>query len=404
MILITECYSGENLGDRELVDATLDKVTQIHPNEEVHIVALDDRIFKVMYPRVTIHKRMFDRIEYNSRTGIPRLHLLVQWMLSITLLSGASMLPSKYRRQATERVGMALPRGLKPTALAYMTATHVYPVGGGYIGDRYIKESALTLWTWWFSQRSGAAVTTMPISIEAEGSLLKTLLRKLAGEVNINVRDRSSKAVAESCALDATYVPDLAFRNYESRHDGLPSSQNDSLRVLIVPVAGDYFDERTWQWQVDEILAYILNHPQKVLTSTFEMHHRVAQSSAGQDGDAVKYIEQSLPKHASAGRLEAASYRALCESIRLDFDLVISARMHAGIAALCSETPLVLLGYEEKHSSLMNEIGMTKQAGYYGRTTEAALAVMVDAAINFDETARSVAIKQLKTRLDDWAS
>ena len=52
-----------------------------------------------------------------------------------------------------------------------------------------------------------------------------------------------------------------------------------------------------------------------------------------------------------------SSYQDLCSLLADDARLVVTARMHAGIAALCAGVPVVFLGYERKHKALLEMLG-----------------------------------------------
>jgi polysaccharide pyruvyl transferase WcaK-like protein len=290
---------------------------------------------------------------------------------------------------------------MRETVGAYLSADEVWAVGGGYLGDRYQRESLLTCWTWWWATRLGAKVRTMPISIEGTSAVLHRAYQLSLSRVGVTVRDSSSSKLLEKLNIEHNLVPDLAFRNVS------PSTGRDRRGlVAICPVGGDYFSERVWKSQLD-MLAETLRLDERLLAGRFvvvPMHRSLGTGIAGFDAEACDYLLQcgSGGERAPAEWLE--SYSALCLGLRENVDLVVSARMHGGIAGLCASTRVVLLGYEEKHRSLMQDLGLQRFYDEFGSADTDRLRELVSSAMDtpLEEFERAAA--RHTARLTAWTA
>lgn len=251
----------------------------------------------------------------------------------------------------------------------------------------------------------GARVTTMPISVEAEGRLLRIAFSFLLKDVRVSVRDNSSKRLLATIGIESSRVPDLAFRNgVQLRRDRATEENRCGGRkptMLVVPVGGDYFDSGLWREKLKMLADIISVDFPNWNVSLFSMHLSLEGARAGFDDEAVNYLESLLPEARVLGRDTVATYSDLCSKIRSEIDLVVSARMHAGIAALCSAVPLVMLGYEEKHRSLMEFIGLQDQFADLAELDRSMTRGLIDAALAADsELLQSIADQQARDLLD----
>lgn len=345
-MIISEAYSARNVGDAELVYATIERVAQEHAEASLSVVALDPESFEeVEGPRFM--PRLFDRRVFAQSSPAARVVWSGRWAAFMALESARAVAgrtgPSKV---AARLVGAAAAE----TYRAYMSSGVHVAVGGGYLGDRYIKESMLTLWSWWWSCRRGLSFSTMPISIEADGRLMRLLLRTLMPKKGVVVRDEASLAVLAREGLTATLEPDLAFRNY-SRDD----QRSPKDMYWLFPVGSDYFHSSAWETQW-EIVARVCGMRAGSLRAS-SMHVALDGVHAGGDAEVVEHLAR---KFSSIEPYSLSNYRQLVAEMRSEANVVVSARMHAGIAALCAGVPLVLLGYEEKHRTLMKSLGLSR--------------------------------------------
>lgn len=406
-ILITECYSPRNLGDAELVSATLDVVDALAFSEKSELVALDVEQFRILYPSRVVHPRLFDRREYGSSSAGRKLVILAGWSWFILMQSLVVVtMPKRCRRAMAHRLLPLFREAMRETAQAYCESQAVFAVGGGYLGDRYFKESCLTAWTWWWSARTGSQVTTMPISVEAKGRLLKYVFTLFLQYVKISVRDDSSKRLLEALGIRSTRVPDLAFRNTAQSRIGSANRESAGGRknpkMLIVPVGGDYFDDNLWQEKLKMLADVILTDYPTWDVALLSMHLSLEGATAGFDDEAVNYMESLLPDATVLNRVAVRNYSDLCSKIHCEIDLVISARMHAGIAALCSAVPLVMFGYEEKHRSLMTFLGLQNQFADFADLDRSTASDLIATALTVSSESLQEIADQQSRNLADW--
>jgi hypothetical protein len=392
-VLITECYSPKNLGDWELVDASVSAAAGRHKGEVLAIVALDTRGFSKLYPDTMVMGRIFDRGRFATSGGLDRFSLLLGWTWAIVVLSVCSIVaPARVRRHTCALAIRALPGHMRETLLLYIHADYMYPVGGGYLGDRYMRETLLTLWSWWWASRCGCRVATMPISIEARSLILRAALAILGRHVVFAVRDSSSVRVLASEGIRARLIPDLAFRN--ARIVDCRRRPDRADAIVVAPVGGDYFDEDVWKYQLGELAAALVDIAGARQIVLVAMHSSLDGPSAGHDEAAVIFIADELRRRGRRSSIERfRRYEALCSYMRDECGLVVSARMHAGIAGVCAGVPVILLGYEEKHRSLLIDLSWGENYRKFGAVCrrelgELMLSVMEMPPRLLDDTAR----------------
>ncbi|MEV8204358.1 polysaccharide pyruvyl transferase family protein [Streptomyces sp. NPDC079189] len=373
--LITEAYSGHNLGDRELVLATVDVVHEAHPSMRPVVVALEPETFRDALPHVDVLPRLFDRRRLAEVTAVQRACLLAAWgafALAETVFV-ALRIPARLRRSVARWL---LGAPAMRTYDSYCRTGKHYAVGGGYLGDRYVKESALTLWTWWWAVRRGVSVATMPVSIEAQGPTMKRLLRGLLPGVQVAVRDESSESVLHGLGLRCRRFPDLAFRN-AFRIAELHPAVGD--RCIVFPVGSDYFDEAVWRERWSDVCQVAEAEGLSLLT--YAMHEPIRGALAGHD---LEVVDLLVEQHGAERLAGVASYQDLCTVIGREARLVITARMHAAIAALSVGVPAVVLGYEEKHRTLMQLLGLENLYISLDQASQPAIAEAISIALSLD--------------------
>ncbi|MFJ3304688.1 polysaccharide pyruvyl transferase family protein [Streptomyces sp. NPDC086549] len=375
--LITEAYSGHNLGDRELVLATVDVVHEAHPSMRPVVVALEPETFRDALLHADVLPRLFDRRRLAEATAVRRACMLAAWgvFVLVETVLVASRTPARLRRPVARRL---LGASALRTYDAYCRAGRQYAVGGGYLGDRYVKESALTLWTWWWAVRRGVPVATMPVSVEAQGPTMKRLLRGLLPGVQVAVRDESSESVLRGLGLRCRRFPDLAFRNAFRPAELRPAAGD---RCVVFPVGSDYFDEALWRARWPEVCEAA--EAEGLPLSAYAMHEPIRGALAGHDSEVVDLL---VERHGAKRLAGVASYQDLCAVIGKEARLVVTARMHAAIAALSAGVPAVVLGYEEKHRTLMQLLGLADLYIPLDRASRPTVARAMSTALALDRT------------------
>lgn len=349
VVLITEAYSASNIGDRELVDRSISYARRAYPDAQLYCLAVDTDSFsgKVEVP---LRERLFPRLSYMRSGPLGRGITALGWGVRICVLSALTALPRPAQRRIAAHLCAA--RLVPPTVGLYAEADHVVAVGGGYLGDQYTKETLLTLWTWWWAGRMGATVETMPLSYEVRSFHLARATRALANSVRWRVRDSSSVEALRAAGVRGELVPDLAFANYRGRGDAV------RFGTLVALVGSDYLSEAE-QRQLTSTLAESLASPKHSdPVVALSMHSAMASTHVGGDSRASDLLVAALETlGVMAIEAGASSYSEVVDACARA-DIVISARMHAGIAALCAGSRVGLLAYEEKHFALMRDLGL----------------------------------------------
>jgi polysaccharide pyruvyl transferase WcaK-like protein len=349
-VLVTEAYSPKNLGDSELVHATLNAVERMYPNALVSLVALDTAGFSAMLPNHEVLPRVFDRQLLRERVGRRRVVLLGGWLWVAGTMLLCSLTSQPFARRLLPVVAAFSASKQKESLRAYARSAVIIPCGGGFLADRYWRESLLTGLTWRWATAMGCEVETMPISVEFTNGLTGRLFAWLASRVRFRVRDSSSFKCLERLGISSELFPDLAFRNVLGTVE-----DRRGTNVLIFPVGGDYFEPGEWRGHLRTIADSVSAYDSNVRVLVSSMHGPLDGGIAGFDEEAVAVFAglcsaSVIPPH--------NSYVSLCETMANSSDIVVSSRMHAGIAALCAGRRLVLLGYEEKHSAMMADLGL----------------------------------------------
>lgn len=128
--------------------------------------------------------------------------------------------------------------------------------------------------------------------------------------------------------------------------------------MVIVPVGGDYYSAAEWQAGLRHMTSAVREVLPDIQVQVLVMHAALPGGSAGHDQEAADYLRsldgdmQEVPVGARR------SYRHLVDYLAQTPTLVISQRMHAGIAGLCAGARVVLIGYERKHAALYADMDL----------------------------------------------
>lgn len=346
--LVTDAYSASNIGDLELVKRTIEYASE-RTNESVVCLAVDPESF-APYVSVKVDDRLFPRLQFVSAGRFGKLVLALKWALALAMLTVVAFMPVPYRRPAA--LGLARLHLVSHSVAHYASSSRVIAVGGGYLGDQYVKETFLTTWTWWWATRLGCNVETMPVSFEVEKRLLSRFVRVFTARVTWRLRDSSSVRALRKAGLNAPLVPDLAFTNYSD------TVSRNRLGTTVALVGSDYLDpveQKQFLYAfASAMAASALPRPFSVLV----MHSTMAKTHVGGDARAAEALVREMERYGETVReVVASTYSEVCGSMA-GAEVVVSARMHAGIAGLVSGAKLAMIAYEEKHRALMHDLGL----------------------------------------------
>ncbi|UKO94023.1 polysaccharide pyruvyl transferase family protein [Gordonia amicalis] len=192
----------------------------------------------------------------------------------------------------------------------------------------------------------------MPISCEIESRKLRFVARLLGRRVKWRVRDSASLSSLRRCGIPSELVPDLAFANHRE------SSQPRDLTVVAL-VGSDYLGGEAVARLVRGVALAVKERDLPTPISIVTMHTSLSGTSVGGDLDVANLLKNQLsecdvPDVQISSLTSFDDVCVLCERA----SVVISARMHAGIAALCAGARVGMLAYEEKHFSLMRDLDL----------------------------------------------
>lgn len=352
-VIVSEAYSPSNLGDRELVFRTLDYVRTHYGQEAACLLAVDSDGFRQHLWPMPVQVRLFDRLEALGAARMRRAVVALRWSLRLLSMSFLALWGC---RLAASPIADRWP-GLSETGRAYLRADRVVAVGGGYLGDQYVAESLLTLWTWWWLGRLGVPVETMPISIEIRSRAMSLVFRILARRVRLRCRDTASCDIVRGAGLSCDYVPDLAFLNagkYLPKQDASP----DAEFVAVALVGSDYLSPaESARLRQQLVVGLTSSVGVDVSVRVVSMHGPLGNSHVGGDeGESTALLELLAAQGIQdADHIRAQTYAELCHALS-GARFLIAARMHAGIAGLCAGVPVGLLAYEDKHAALYRDM------------------------------------------------
>ena len=352
-VLITDGYSASNIGDLELVAKTIFVCRQRFPGAALVCSATDPTSFRG-HVDVELRESVFSRLSYVHAGAIRKVAFVVGTISLIAIISMAAMLGRGILARCIVSLAQISRSARRLTG--YIGADKVVAVGGGYFANAYLKHSFLTLWVWWIAGKLGAAVETMPVSMEINFGWFKPVVRVLGGAVKWRIRDTHSLRMLNACGLQASLIPDLAFLNF-----GTVNLEDPALRlraILIAPVGGDYLSpgEAVSLFAAIAILVRDVFPDHEVLL--LAMHSSMQGTHIGGDLFAATQLGDALAVLGLASRIVAVREYAEVVALCAEMDVVISARMHAGIAALSAGARVGLLAYEEKHTALMGDLSL----------------------------------------------
>lgn len=378
-ILITEAYSASNIGDLELVDRTIAITRTRFPTAQLVCLATDPSSFKG-HIDIGVQESVFSRLNYVAAQRVEKLFSILKLFIIISCVSIFALVGG-----APLRAWIGLLANFSKTLQrlhSYVDADRVIAVGGGYFANRYWKHSFLTLWTWWVAQRMGIPVETMPISMEITHPVLRYVVRLFGAKLTWRVRDSLSLDALRACGRDGVLVPDLAFINYNESIAQDSPERNGKLMIALV--GSDYLDAKSASNLYRDLAEVCAEQFSGYEISLLAMHSSMQGTSIGGDVAACEKFagclkEQGIPSE----YIRAKTYFEVLTTCG-QMDVVISARMHAGIAALCSGARVGLLAYEKKHFALMNDLSLSE----YVVSVAASKAELTQLAKNLRASAR----------------
>jgi polysaccharide pyruvyl transferase WcaK-like protein len=349
IVTLVDAYTPKNVGDLELVEASLDAAEQ-RIGAVTNVIALDAEGFEAALGRACI-PRPLNRLRLKKQTRSQRMRSAASFVLSYAI---AFVLGQRYGA-AVRRFRILRTMDSAPLA-ALVDSDYIIAVGGGYITDESWQEGVLTLLLWRLGLRGGAKVETLPISVEVTKSFLKRTVKLLGRRVRWTARDSATVKTLASLGLSAPLVPDLAFRNFPTG-----ASNVERSGLLLCPIGSDYLTPGEVVRHLEglvEIAVFAQTSDPTIVVKVFVMHRQLAGGVGNDEVVAENLCAELRLRGVPSEPIVVESYTRLLELLGKSSALV-SARMHAGIAGLCSLTPTLLLGYQIKHGAMMSDMGLS---------------------------------------------
>lgn len=196
-------------------------------------------------------------------------------------------------------------------------------------------------------------------------------------------RDRiSGDYVKKISGVDSIVTCDLAFRlPYHSQSN----SRNEQLKRIGVNVSGLLVSNKTEETATEFRLQTDYDEYVKRILDYLIMHHYDVHliGHVGADYEVNKKLKMKYPLVTLAPEfdnpMDAKSYIS-------SMDLFIGSRMHATIAALTSNTPVVPVAYSRKFIGLFENVEYPYVVDLQTEDTNEAVQAVIDRIENYDET------------------
>jgi polysaccharide pyruvyl transferase WcaK-like protein len=348
--ILTEAYSPRNLGDAELVRRSAE-CAHTWGYDAVDCLATDIEGFSAVRELDRIAPRILSRAEWHSRRRVSRFIWLGAEIISMTALViiASTFKDSNKRRESCRNVSRLLRRKWS----IVFEADVLLPVGGGYLGDAYAKETVIALLQYWILGRCGTPVVTMPISIASlDSKVLRRAVRATSKGVIWHAREEYTLHLLDSIGASVRLVPDLAWLNARRT-----ATRTGTGSVAIAPVG------RFYALPQDDLvsrLGMILDDPQfdHEKISIVAMHRSGGSTLDGGDEKAGESLMKRVRPGQVFSRVNASSYSELLDFLE-GVDLLLTGRLHAAIASACVGLPASVVAYEPKHAGVLRLAGLS---------------------------------------------
>jgi polysaccharide pyruvyl transferase WcaK-like protein len=359
-VVITDAYSLSNLGDAGLVEETIRTCVTVY-GDDCTVFATDPAGFRasaVGGGSVRFVFKPFSRLVWKSKGPAKKSAWLagegIALVLALIVVSIPGLRERRVRRVAT-LARLTRRRWLRHVA----EASAVVGVGGGYLGDRYLRESIVTLSIFRIATSLDIETRTMPLSISsADSPALRSMLRVAGRNVAWASRDQNTVNILASVGLASTRVPDLAWA-YASRVEGWPERRSG---IAVAPVGSDFYDAASQGKLLKAVLdEHARGEPTEAI-SLIAMHRE--HRALGDGGDDLRCVQlagelRTAIPGVTVQVLHVLTYNEVVE-VFARVRYLIAERLHAALAGAVSGTQMYVIAYEPKHRGVMEIAGLTE--------------------------------------------
>lgn len=236
----------------------------------------------------------------------------------------------------------------------------LYVIGADTLDGRYSEERSVTrLRTASLAARAGADSVILSFSLNRSPTpSVCRAFTLMDSRVQLVARDPLSAVRTERIVgRPVKSAADLAFLIAPTRpeRDVLPPGRTKLGFVPNALFAEQFGGPEAYVSRVAECLRAVLEHDEEIGVVVLPHDTRGTPS----DFDCARSIVEILPP----GRAVAASHVRGPGDVRWitsRLDALVSCRMHAAIAGLAEETPVMILGYQDKAEGMMELFGLDR--------------------------------------------
>lgn len=352
-VIISDAYSPTNIGDGELVRLSIDSVRSRFSVEPV-VLCTDRAGFESdpTFSESTFEFKPMSRVRWRGLGRSARLSMLCRDAIGILLGLFVAILPtsSTKRRQMLIHAASIL---RLPWLEEVAHADVIVGVGGGYIGDKYLRESIITLALFRVAASIDASVETMPISISsAHGRVFQFILKRFGRKVAWRSRENTTQNILKSLGLHTETVPDLAWLNATGSF-----GSEKKYALVLAPLGSDFYSDvangepKIWP-HVEEHIREL--HPGDIIT-LIAMHYWDERLQDGRDDSECHRLAKLILALNPVVTVEVLSLRTYSEVLTTmaKARFAVCERLHAALAGLAVGTPTKVVGYEPKHRGVL---------------------------------------------------
>jgi colanic acid/amylovoran biosynthesis protein len=354
-ILITNAYSGRNLGDAGIILGMLDDLRsqEAFRGATVRVATADPGHDATLYPCPALpsFRALQNRLSRNPiLAGLGFLLLL----LPLAVVWGSA------RRWLG--VDLPAPRDLRRLMRAYVDSDLCIAAGGGYLYTTSKRHGAVVLLNTILGFSFGALVGR-PVYLYGQsigpfgGPLHEWMVRRALARVRlVAVREEISESLVRSWRLPPPVhlTGDAAFLIRPASERPLPAGGGSPPRVGITvrPWFRKAERQRSFETAVAQFSAWLVQERKATVfliphdrSQDLESARRVLSSVATLDG--IILVDQEMGP---------ADMKALCGAM----DLFVGTRMHSAIYALDGGVPTLTVAYQPKTTGIMAALGLER--------------------------------------------
>lgn len=241
-------------------------------------------------------------------------------------------------------------------------ADMVVAVGGGYLGDSYLRQSIVRLMIYRIAQGISVPVETMPISVSScSDPRLRRSFKYFGSRVVWRAREESTAKILVDLGMSVELVPDLAWINAVVE---LTTPRN---AIVVCPLGSAFYGTGNIEKrnQIVADIEYLSSIYPDAPIRFVAMHHWDARLGDGQDDRQCQLLMELVRPLLPGRDIRIEKLKTYAEVVHLmaSANVSICERLHAALASVVVGTPAVVHGYEPKHAGVLGLAGLDDMLG-----------------------------------------